>query len=77
MDLFDNPVGYLTSLRKMRSILLFLAVVVQKLKFLNNSNTIRKLDGLSLTCCFLLDNSLKKRMVIDKIHKGGYNRLVR
>jgi hypothetical protein len=38
MDLFDNPVGYLTSLCKMLCILLFLAVVVQKLKFLNNSN---------------------------------------
>jgi hypothetical protein len=38
MDLFDNPVGYLTSLGKMLRILLFLAEVVQKLKFLNNSN---------------------------------------
>jgi type I restriction enzyme M protein len=35
--LFDNPVGYRTSLGKMLRILLFLAEVVQKLKFLNNS----------------------------------------
>jgi hypothetical protein len=37
LDLFDNPVGYLTSLGKMLRILLFSAKFVQKLKFLNNS----------------------------------------
>jgi hypothetical protein len=37
LDLFNNPVGYRTSLGKMLRILLFLAEIVQKLKFLNNS----------------------------------------
>jgi hypothetical protein len=41
MDLFDNPVGYRTSLGKMLRILLFLTEVVQKLKFLNNSNVFK------------------------------------
>jgi hypothetical protein len=39
MDLFDNPVGYLTSLPKNTVFCCFQMVVVQKLKFLNNSNT--------------------------------------
>jgi hypothetical protein len=37
LDLFDNPVGYLTSLGKMLRILLFSMEFVQKLKFLNKS----------------------------------------
>jgi hypothetical protein len=44
MDLFDNLVGYLTSLaisRLWAAKLLFLAEFVQKLKFLNNSNNYR------------------------------------
>jgi hypothetical protein len=37
LDLFDNPVGYRTSLAKYSAFCRFLAEVVQKLKFLNNS----------------------------------------
>jgi hypothetical protein len=38
MDLFDNPVGCLPSLEKCFAFCCFLAVVVYKKKFLNNSN---------------------------------------
>jgi hypothetical protein len=38
MDLFDNPVGYRTSLAKCSAFYCFLSEFVQKLQFLNNSN---------------------------------------
>jgi hypothetical protein len=47
MDLFENPVGSLTSLAKYRTKVRYFAIfikeVVQKLKFPNNSNDIKKL----------------------------------
>jgi hypothetical protein len=40
IDLFDNPVGYFISLAKCSAFCCFLAVVVQKLQFLNNFNIV-------------------------------------
>jgi hypothetical protein len=46
LDLFDNPVPYRTSLAKYSAFCCFLAVVVQKLRFLNNSILVCCLIGL-------------------------------
>jgi hypothetical protein len=42
LDLFDNPVGYRTSLAKSPAFRCFLVEVVQKLKFPNNSIVSRR-----------------------------------
>jgi hypothetical protein len=54
IDLFKNPVGSRTSPAKCLVFCHFQAVVVQKLKFLNNSNEILSITGGALEAAEIL-----------------------